>query len=255
MMLCQVNKCGAWHNPNSLCHKVFKARFNPDYSILEAKESTLGSYTWKSTLSVSDVIKKGMVWRVENGQSVCIREDKWLQDKICRTVITPLPFLPPDAKVSALIDAKSITQKVDQVQKLFLPHEAKFILSIPLSTRLPPNRLIWSQTPMGVFTTRSAYQLLANAALANSASSSNLNPQKKFWNGLWKLQVPNKVKLFAWRPCNKALPTTDNLFQCHITELLLRTHCMLFGVVPGQRRCGVTMFGSAKQSPLHRLNF
>ena len=87
-------------------------RFLKQDSILAtlfAKESTLGSYAWKSILSVKDVIKKGMVWRVGNGQSVCIREDKWLQDKICRTVITPLPFLPPDAKVSALIDAKSIT--------------------------------------------------------------------------------------------------------------------------------------------------
>ena len=108
MMLCKQ----VWrmmHNPDSLCHKVFKARFFPDCSILEAKESTIGSYAWKSILSAKDVIKKGMVWRVGNGQSVCIREDKWLQDKICRTVITPLPFLPPDAKVNALIDAKSIT--------------------------------------------------------------------------------------------------------------------------------------------------
>ena len=97
------------HNPDSLCHKMFKARFLPNCSILEAKESTIGSYARKSILSARDVIQKGMVWRVGNGQSVCIREDKWLQDKICRTVITPLPFLPPDAKVSALIDAKSIT--------------------------------------------------------------------------------------------------------------------------------------------------
>ena len=73
-----------------------------------------------------------MVWRVWNRQSVCIREDKWLLDKICKTIITPPPSLTLDAKVSALIDTESITWKVDQVQQLFLPHEAKFILSIPL---------------------------------------------------------------------------------------------------------------------------
>lgn len=138
-----------------------------------------------------------MVWRVGNGKSVCIREDKWLLDKICRTVIAPPPSLPPDAKVSSLIDAESATWKVDQVQQLFMPHESKLILSIPLSVRLPPERLIWYQSPTGVFTTHSAYQLLVNAAMANSASSSNPNPQKKFWRGLWKLQVLNKVKLFA----------------------------------------------------------
>ena len=63
------------HNSDSLFYKVFKARFFPDYSILEAKDSAIGSYAWKSILSARDVIKKGLVWRVGNGQSVCIRED------------------------------------------------------------------------------------------------------------------------------------------------------------------------------------
>ena len=41
-----------WHminNSDSLCHSVFKAHFFPDCSILEAKDSTLGS---KSSTSV-----------------------------------------------------------------------------------------------------------------------------------------------------------------------------------------------------------
>ena len=106
-----------------------------------------------------------------------------------------------------------------------MPHEAKLILSIPLSVRFPPDHLIWSQTPTGVFTTCSAYQLLANSTMANSASSSNLDPWKKFWRGLWKLQVPNKVKLFSLRAWNKALPTMDNLLRCYIVELDLCNIC------------------------------
>ena len=46
------------HNLDSLCYKVFKTRFLPDCSILEAKDSTIGSYAWKSILSARDVIKK-----------------------------------------------------------------------------------------------------------------------------------------------------------------------------------------------------
>ena len=49
------------HNPDSLCFRVFKARFFPNYSILDAKESNSGSYAWKSILGARDVIKKGMV--------------------------------------------------------------------------------------------------------------------------------------------------------------------------------------------------
>ena len=61
--------------------------------------------------------------------------------------------------------------------------------------------------------------------MVNNASSSNLNPQKQFWRGLWKLQVPNKVKVFAWRACNRALPTMDNLTRRHIVDVNLCPVC------------------------------
>ena len=68
------------HDHDSLCYRVFKARFFPIGTILDAKESSLGSYAWKSILSARDIIKKGAVWRIGDGQSVSIREDKWLLD-------------------------------------------------------------------------------------------------------------------------------------------------------------------------------
>ena len=75
------------NNPDSLCHRVFKARFFPDCSILEAKDSAMRSYAWKSILGARDVIWKGMVWRIGNGHFVRIREDKWLLVKAKRSVI------------------------------------------------------------------------------------------------------------------------------------------------------------------------
>ena len=61
------------NNPDSLCHQVFKAIFFPDYSILEAKDLRVGSYAWKSILSARDVIRKGMVWHIGNGESMRIK--------------------------------------------------------------------------------------------------------------------------------------------------------------------------------------
>ena len=57
-----------WRMTNNLdffCHRVFKARFFLDCSILDAKESTTGSYARKSILSARDVIQK--VWFGELG--------------------------------------------------------------------------------------------------------------------------------------------------------------------------------------------
>ena len=58
------------NNHDSLCYRVFKARFFANGSILDAKESSLGSYAWKSILSARDIIKKWAVWRIGDGQSV-----------------------------------------------------------------------------------------------------------------------------------------------------------------------------------------
>lgn len=84
-----------------------KPDFFPNGSILNAKDSTLRSYACKSVLSVRYVIKKGAVWRIGDGQSVCIKEDKWLPDKAYRKVSSPIPLIPPNAKVSSLIDANT----------------------------------------------------------------------------------------------------------------------------------------------------
>ena len=78
------------NNSNSLYHRVFKARFFPDCSILDAKDSTIGSYAWKSILGARDVIRRGMVWRIGNGQDVRIKEDKWLPIRSNRATISPL---------------------------------------------------------------------------------------------------------------------------------------------------------------------
>lgn len=44
------------NNPDSLCRRVFKARFFLNCSILDAKDSPTGLYAWKSIVSARDVI-------------------------------------------------------------------------------------------------------------------------------------------------------------------------------------------------------
>ena len=65
----------AWRllqNETSLFYKVFKARYFPNTSILEAPNSRLGSYAWRSILRGRDVILSGARWRVGNGQRIKI---------------------------------------------------------------------------------------------------------------------------------------------------------------------------------------
>ena len=103
------------NNLDSLCHRVFKAKFFPDCSIMEAKESTTGSYAWKSILSARDVIQKGMVWRIGNGSSVRIKEDKWLLVKTHRCVVSLMPTIEPGARVNTLIKAETGEWNVSEI--------------------------------------------------------------------------------------------------------------------------------------------
>ena len=34
-----------------------------------------------------------------------------------------------------------------------------------------------------------------------------------FWKAVWKIRVPNAVKVFLWRACSNILPTKDNLLK------------------------------------------
>ena len=52
------------HNQDLLFYKVFKARFFPNATIMEASDSRMGSYTWKSILVGREVIKRGSRWRI-----------------------------------------------------------------------------------------------------------------------------------------------------------------------------------------------
>ena len=53
----------AWrllHQKDSLFYRVFKARFFPNCSILEAPNSNTGSYVWSSILKGQDLLLKGV---------------------------------------------------------------------------------------------------------------------------------------------------------------------------------------------------
>lgn len=60
----------AWrllHNTDSLFYKVFKAKIFPNTTIMEATDSRMGSYAWRSILHGREVIKREARWRVGNG--------------------------------------------------------------------------------------------------------------------------------------------------------------------------------------------
>ncbi|KAL0451591.1 UNVERIFIED_CONTAM: putative mitochondrial protein, partial [Sesamum latifolium] len=90
------------------------------------------------------------------------------------------------------------------------------------STPINPGgeRVIWKPSKKGLFSVRSAYKVALELDARVSASSSRSFPfltegYEKFWQQMWALVVPPRVRVQVWRFCPDAIPTMDNLAKRH----------------------------------------
>ena len=97
------------------------------------------------------------------------------------------------------------------------------ILSIPLSLHHSKDRMIWAETPSGKFTVKSAYKENRDGS---KADYSNPSTRKKVCKGLWRMNLPQKVKHFAWKACEDILASKEALRQRHIA---VEGGCVLCG--------------------------
>ena len=94
------------------------------------------------------------------GASIDIWTDKWLNGQSTFKVLTRLNTLPAQSLVSLLINLETIAWRDQSVRQVFIPTDVQSILSIPLSVRMPQDRLVWAFTSKGNFTVRSAYKIV-----------------------------------------------------------------------------------------------
>ena len=150
------------HNTSSLFYKVFKAKYFPHCSILDAQPNTRSSFAWKSILRAKNLIRKGLIWRVGAGSKVRIWEDKWLPLRNHNIIISPRPPNTLLTHVKQLIDDQTKTWREAVIRTTFLPLEAEIILGISLSSYNQDDTATWGGTKNGVYAVRSGYHLLLN---------------------------------------------------------------------------------------------
>ncbi|XP_075645379.1 uncharacterized protein LOC142616404 [Castanea sativa] len=80
--------------------------------------------------------------------------------------------------------------------------------------------------PRAFFPVRSAYrvalELKNDGEIGSCSDGSNLRP---FWRGLWSIQIPHKIRHFAWRAARDILTTEENLVARKVLVDSRREEC------------------------------
>ena len=208
-------------------------------SFLEADLGRHPSYAWRSIMAAQGVVKSGTRWQVGSGENVRVWCDKWLPKPTSYSVVTHADACPNVSLVCDLINRASLEWKSELIRGCFTEEDADAILSIPLSFHRPKDKLIWAGSPSGNFTVKNAYRLAYEENRGGSnADCSNPSARKNVWKGLWRMNLPQKVKHFAWKAARNILATKEALRQRHI-------------MVDG----GCALCGNSTENVLHTLWF
>ncbi|KAB2621987.1 hypothetical protein D8674_024169 [Pyrus ussuriensis x Pyrus communis] len=85
----------------------------------------------------------------------------------------------------------------------------------PLGDLSRNDRLIWDLSKNGSYLVKSGYRWLQGRSLArrDKRRPSVRGVPKAFWKGIWKLEVPPKLRHFLWLTVHNCLPTREALFR------------------------------------------
>ena len=149
----------AWrliHNTHSLFFRVYKSRYFPNYSFMDAELGNNLSYVWRSLLAVRDIIIEGSKWKVGDGRSIGVITHKWLSHE-------PI-FLgeqQPGLMVKDLMESNTMQWDSEKIFDLFAHRTRMEIMSIPLQQNTAARDvLIWKENRSQSFSVKSAYQVV-----------------------------------------------------------------------------------------------
>ncbi|KAF4392707.1 hypothetical protein G4B88_029446 [Cannabis sativa] len=139
-------------------------------------------------------------------------------------IASPVPTVPrlENFMVSSLFQIHSRSWDAEVVNDLFTPDDAATILGIQIKQSVAGDYWYWFVEKNGLYSVRSAYQLIQDQKLPPASSEGHL-----FWKKMWSLKVPPKTKDLVWRAASNCLAIKVNL--C-IKKVLTDNNCPMCGV-------------------------
>jgi ribonuclease HI len=206
----------AWRmvtKPDSLCASVLKARYFPNGNFLSAGCPKNASFTWKSMMHGRELLKAGLIWRIGDGSKVSIWKDNCIPRASAQKPLGHKPDVEVEM-VHELLLPDGNGWDMDKLQNCFYDVDVDDIAKIPVGRAGTDDYIAWNYTKNGNFSVKSAYHLKMqlNSLRAGRASSSSAScDDHRGWLALWAADVPNKVKVHAWRLVKNGLAVGHEL--------------------------------------------
>lgn len=195
---------------------MLRARYFPDGKLLNARPKKGSSFTWQSILVGLDCFKRGCIWRVGDGTQINIRNDSWIPTSHNLKVQT-IRGQRLVTTVNELISPIDGRWDEQLIRDIFWEIDAERILKIPLHNGRE-DLVAWHFNRSGIFSVRSAYHKQWEHKYGGRPETIQAggSAHAKVWKDLWKLKVPNKIKIFGWRALRGFIPGRGILANRHI---------------------------------------
>ena len=188
-----------------------KYRFGDVHDKAWTRTKSNWSSTWRSIgIGLREVVLPGLSWVIGDGSAVKFWVDKWVQNE--SLLDTERAILPPSYETicvkdlwirGAGWDLTSIMPNVSDSIRLKL---AAYVVDDVTGAK---DRTMWGEDATGKFTVSSAFELVTKSSEAKQQNG-------KLWESVWKVVVPERVRVFLWLATHQVIMTNVERHRRHL---------------------------------------
>jgi len=169
------------------------------------------SYAWRSIIHGRDLLEKGIMKNIGNGQSTSVWNDKWIFDKAPQRPFNKQSLFDLELMVSNLITHQGSWDHA-LLSELFFSPDVVRIMSYPPNIGLEDSD-IWAYNRNGCYIVKSGNWLISHLK-QQPPPPTHEQVTRCLKEKIWDLKTLPKIKMFLWRALSGALAVSTCL-QAH----------------------------------------
>jgi hypothetical protein len=201
---------------------VLKARYYREGDFLSAPCPKRASYTWRSIVHGRELLREGLVWRIGDGETVKVMEDRWIPRASAQHLLGCKEDNCPKYVSDFMLAGGGAWDEL-KLREFFYEVDVQDILKIHIGREGVEDFIAWNHTKTGIFSVKLAYHLAVHRKKIRKGwkESSRSCDQQKGWLAMWGTNMPRKVKVHFRRLIENVLVVGKELKHRCIKDSIL----------------------------------